>query len=215
MLLNDDVEVVNTGWMDQLVAIAQEADVGAVGAKLLFEDATIQHAGHMLRGREIEHVGLKEPNVPMGNLLNFVDREVSGVTAACLAVRREVWEHLGGFDETLPNNFNDVDFCQRLRAKGYRVVQANSVVLRHFESRTRKPSTEVWEVERILRRLGASSDTKDNFSPEGRPRRNLGEWLRVSAEVWRKEGTRSFMEKASRRVRGSDECASRPAGRTR
>jgi GT2 family glycosyltransferase len=221
VLLNDEVEVLSERWLDQLVAIAQQPDVGAVGAKLLFEDGTIQHAGHAFTGGQILHVGAGEPDGPGEFGMNLVDREVSGVTAACLAQRREVWTRLGGLDEALPNNFNDVDYCQRIRAKGYRIVQANSVILHHFESRTRQPRVHWWETSRIMDRLGTHLSEVDPFTPDRpgllkpnldanlEPVRDFREWVRVTREVVRAEGMGAAALKASRRVTGR---RTRPAG---
>lgn len=206
ILLNDDVEVLTDSWLDQLVAIAQEPDVGAVGAKLLFEDGSIQHAGLMFHAGQFQHVGFHLPDVPGPRGLNIVDREVVGVTAACMVIRKRVWQELGGMDETLPNNFNDVDLCWRLRAKGYRIVQANSVLLHHFESMSRQPHVADWEASRILGRLRDQVHRPDPYTfPEpgeavSPGRRPLREWARVSVEVWRTEGGASFMRKARRRI---------------
>ena len=149
------------------MALAEQEDVGAVGAKLLFEDGTIQHAGHVFADGQIQHVAAGEPDGPGQFGANLIDREVVGVTAACLAQRKSVWEHLGGMDEALPNNFNDVDYCARIRAKGYRIVQANSVVLHHFESKTRTPRVAWWEARRIIGRLGSHLDAPDPYTPKG------------------------------------------------
>ncbi len=206
VLLNDDIEVISERWLDQMVGLAQERDVGAVGAKLLFEDGSIQHAGIMYHGGLFQHVGFHMPNSPGVRSLNFLDREVIGVTAACMALRRDVWDRVGGMDETLPNNFNDVDLCWRLRSKGYRVVQANSVCLYHYESMSRQPTVAEWEAGRILGRLGNEVLGPDPFTfPEpgeavSPGERNAREWLRVSAEVWRTEGPRSFIKKARTRL---------------
>ena len=160
VMLNDDISVVTPNWLDQLVALAQGPDVGAVGAKLLFEDGSIQHAGHRYINGHIGHVGAGRRDGPGYFGENLIDREVVGVTAACLVQRRSVFDHLAGLDETLPGNFNDVDYCLRMRAKGYRIVQANSVVLHHYESRTRKSEVASWEFHRIMARLG--SDLEDD-----------------------------------------------------
>ena len=206
VMLNDDVQVITDRWLEQLVAIAQQEDVGAVGAKLLYADGTLQHGGLRYEGGLIGHIsgGGPEHADPFGT--NLVDREVVGVTAACLAQRRIVWDHLGGLDESLPVSFNDVDYCARMRAKGYRIVQANSVSLFHFESKTRSGGAHEWEVRRILGRLAADLKSEDPYSRRSVPfqdpvqSRSLSEWMRVSREVLATEGLGSFALKASRRV---------------
>lgn len=209
VFLNDDVEVVTERWLDQLVALAQRDGVGAVGAKLVFEDGTIQHAGHVYSHGRAHHVAFRQPDGPGPFAANILDREVAGVTAACMVQRREVWQRVGGFDETLPNNFNDVDYCLRIRARGLRVVQANSVVLRHFESQTRRAKVAAWEAERIQARWAEQLEGEDPYTHEaGRGRnplagRPLGEWWRISRDVVVDEGPRAFAAKARRRLRGA------------
>lgn len=205
VLLNDDIEVISPRWLDHLVAISQEPDVGAVGAKLLFEDGTIQHAGHCFANGQVTHVSLGRPDGTGDFGSNVIDREVVGVTAAVLAQRTEVWEHVGGLDEGFPNNFNDVDYCNRVRSKGYRIVQANSMRLYHFESKTRHAVVADWEARRILDRLGDQLFDDRFTSPEaaevGPGARSLREWVRVSSIVLREEGWESFSGKARRRLR--------------
>ena len=205
VMLNDDISVVTPNWLDQLVALAQGPDVGAVGAKLLFEDGSIQHAGHRYINGHIGHVGAGRRDGPGYFGENLIDREVVGVTAACLAQRRSVFNHLAGLDETLPGNFNDVDYCLRIRAKGYRIVQANSVVLHHYESRTRKSEVASWEFHRIMARLG--SDLEDDpFTSHDDDwdgylqRRTWREWIDHSRDVAMEQGAGEFVRKARRRL---------------
>ncbi|MGV1003192.1 MAG: glycosyltransferase family 2 protein [Candidatus Nanopelagicales bacterium] len=199
VLLNDDVEVISVRWLDQLVALAQYPDVGAVGAKLLFADGKVQHAGHFYRDGAVGHIDLKLKERPGPFAANVMDREVVGVTAACLAQRREVWERVGGMDQTLPNNFNDVDYCWRIRTAGYRIVQANSVRLFHFESQTRVAKVADWEARRIVARLGDQLH-HDPFTPNPAQGRTLAEALRVSHKVIRDEGFAAFGAKARKKL---------------
>jgi GT2 family glycosyltransferase len=134
VFLNDDTEPCDPGWLRSLEEHAQRPEVGAVGAKLLYPDGRIQHAGiavgigdlagHPFRFR-------RQDEAPDET------RNVSAVTAACLMMRRECFDAVGGFDERLPVNSNDVDLCLRLRARGYLVVYTPHAILRHFESQTR------------------------------------------------------------------------------
>jgi GT2 family glycosyltransferase len=137
LILNDDVEVIDRDFLDVMVGLTDQADVGAVGCRLLYADGTLQHAGHVYNGGAyhafIGH-GVDEPG-PNGLLL--IDREVSGVTAACMLVRRDVFDEVGGFSLQFPVNFNDVDFCLKVRRAGYRILYTPHVSLYHFESGTR------------------------------------------------------------------------------
>jgi len=150
-VLNDDLGVITPGWLEHLVALAQEPSVGAVGCVLQFEDGRIQHGGQEFRrGRENKsshvahsYAGTDEQTDPVPELL--IDREVSGVTGACFVQRREVWWEVGGWAESYPGNYNDVDMCLKVRRLGLRVVVSGEVRLHHFESSTRNPIVHGWE----------------------------------------------------------------------
>ena len=140
MLLNNDIEVIHGDWLMQMVRQAVRPDVGAVGALLLYADTTIQHAGvvvglggvagHAYRGWSGNSSGY------FGQLM--LPHSLTAVTAACMAVRHEVYDAIGGFDEqNLAIAFNDVDFCLRLRAAGYRVIWTPRAKLYHHESASR------------------------------------------------------------------------------
>ena len=136
LLLNDDVQALDPGWLDELVALAQRPGVGPVGAKLLYPDGTIQHAGIVtgLFG-VVGHVSRGLPSD--GGWPCDRPRTVSAVTGAALAIRRELYELLGGLDEELAVAFNDVDFCLRAERAGCRTLYTPRAVLVHHESRTR------------------------------------------------------------------------------
>ncbi len=140
VLLNNDVEILEGGWLRELVGHALRPDVGGVGAKLLFPDGTLQHGGvtlaagpivrHVLHGAAGEATGWNEQLA--------VAREFSAVTAACLAMRRSTLEDVGGFDEdAFPTSYNDVDLCLRIADLGYRLVWTPFAVLTHHESASR------------------------------------------------------------------------------
>jgi GT2 family glycosyltransferase len=137
LILNDDVEVIDRDFLDVMTSLTDRDDVAAVGCRLLYADGTLQHAGHVYNDGAyhafIGH-GVDEPG-PSGLLL--VDREVSGVTAACMLVRRSVFDEVGGFSVQFPMNYNDVDFCLKVRRAGYRILYTPHVSLHHFESGTR------------------------------------------------------------------------------
>ena len=140
--VNDDVLVVEPGWLKAMAALASRPDVGAVGAKLFYPDGRIQHAGivlglgpHGVAGHEFR--GAPGPSTGPQNRL-LLDREVSAVTAACMVVDRERFLAVGGFDETaLPVAFNDVDLCLKLAARGWRTLWTAQARLMHLESASR------------------------------------------------------------------------------
>jgi len=139
LLLNDDVEVVTADWLARLLDAAGPG-VGAVGAKLLFEDGTLQHAGHTYRGA-LGHAGFGLPGDTAGrDGILTRRRRVAGVTAACLLVPFAVYDLVGGLCVDLPGNYNDVDLCLKIRAAGLDIVYEPAAVLYHFESRSRVPT---------------------------------------------------------------------------
>lgn len=165
ILLNDDTEVRSSRWVEELVAPLEEPDVGATGAKLFFSDTTLQHAGIAASNGEFRHPyrrSLEETPGKAGMLL--INREVTGVTGACLAIRRDLFLDLGGLCEQLPHSFNDVDFSYKVRASGHRIVALASCELFHFESQTREPVRRPWEMRFVRNRWGAAG--RDAYTPE-------------------------------------------------
>lgn len=139
LFLNNDTEVITADWLEAMLEQAQRQPIGAVGAKLLYPDNTIQHAGVIVglggvAGHSHKYFPADAPGYfyTLQTINNF-----SAVTAACLMVRRAVFDEVGGFDESLAIAFNDVDFCLRLRRTGYRNVYLPHVVLYHHESKSR------------------------------------------------------------------------------
>lgn len=145
VLLNNDTQVISINWMEELLMYAQREDVGAVGAKLYYADKTIQHAGIVIglgahRTAGHTHYRVAKTNLGyMGRLCYAQD--VSAVTGACLMVKRALYEELGGLDEGFAVALNDVDFCLRLREKGYLNVWNPYCELYHFESISRGPDS--------------------------------------------------------------------------
>lgn len=139
LFLNNDTEVINEEWLYEMLQIFEEKNIGAVGAKLLFENNTIQHAGVYIHEHATGgHIyrGLREDTPGYMNRIKIVNN-VSGVTAACLLIKREVFEMVGGFDENLVVAFNDVDLCLKLLDRGYRNVYTPYSQLYHYESMSR------------------------------------------------------------------------------
>jgi GT2 family glycosyltransferase len=164
VLLNDDIEAISDRWVEQLVAPLDEPDVGMTGGKLYFGNGTIQHAGHAYALKQYHHPYIFEPkrvNGEFGELI--LNREVSGVTAACAAIRRDVYFEVGGFTEALPANFNDVDLSYKVRHRGYRIVWVNDVEMYHFESQSRERVVDAWEKEFTVARWGMPD--RDEYLP--------------------------------------------------
>jgi GT2 family glycosyltransferase len=139
VFLNDDVTPLEPGWLTELARHVARTEVGVVGARLLYPSGAIQHAG-MVTGM-MGGVGHSHRDTFGSPYWRWPDltRNISAVTGACLAIRRSLFEELGGMDEEFPVNFNDVDLCLRARARGYEVIYEPSAVLRHDESQTRTP----------------------------------------------------------------------------
>ncbi|MBS7457827.1 glycosyltransferase family 2 protein [Coralloluteibacterium stylophorae] len=162
-LVNNDIEVIEGSWLRTMVAQAVRPEIGAVGAMLYYPDDTIQHAGVVLgMGGVAGHVYTTQPRGSHGQCGRaLLAQEMSAVTAACLVVRREVFEEVGGLDETLSVAFNDIDFCLRIRVAGYRNLWTPYAELYHHESASRgyedtpeKQARFRGEVERMRERWG-------------------------------------------------------------
>lgn len=137
--INNDIEVITPDWLEEMAGFAVRPDVGAVGAMLYYPDNTIQHAGMLLGTFGIAgHVYARQRKGFSGyHGRAQVAQDVSAVTGACLVVRRTLFEAVGGLDEQLPIEFNDVDFCLRLRERGYLNVWTPFAQLYHHESASR------------------------------------------------------------------------------
>ena len=141
MFLNNDTQLINDDCLEELLGPCMREDVGCVGAKLLFSDNTIQHAGVILglgAARTAGHAFYGLPNSEYGYMLRqLAPQDYSAVTAACMMVKKSVFEKVGGFSEDLAVAFNDVDFCLKLRKEGYLVYYNPYAMLYHYESKTR------------------------------------------------------------------------------
>lgn len=152
IFLNDDMEVLSPDWIDTLVAMTEDPTVGAVGPLLLFDNFTVQSAGHHAIGPAHFARGLSPKSPAAGGWPLVLNREVSGLTGACMAVRREVFYQVGGFSEQLPLNYNDVDFGYKIQSEGLRLLWTPDAALFHFESKSRETRVSAEEKE-LLRRL--------------------------------------------------------------
>lgn len=138
IFLNDDIQIITDNWIENMLQYAQQKDVGGVGVMLLYPDNSIQHAGDFITENGTgDHCfnGMDSRSFEINGLAQVV-REVSAVTGACMMVRRDVFEEVGGFDENL-RNFDDYDFCLRLRESGYKLIYTPYSKLYHYESPTR------------------------------------------------------------------------------
>jgi GT2 family glycosyltransferase len=148
LFLNNDTEVVSPSWLEEMLAVAQLPSTGAVGAKLLFENGKIQHAG--IVGLSSKVAGNAGMNLPEYSLQYYAylqtTHEVLAVTGACLMIKRSKFLEAGRFNEVdVPNGFGDVDFCLKLRKKNLANVYVPHAVLLHKESTSRKLGFEVYE----------------------------------------------------------------------
>jgi len=175
LFLNDDIELLSPGWDNALVAALSEPEIGAVGARLLYPDMTVQHAGILFGtgdGRPV-HEGRGAPFDDPGPENRLVTRRrVSAVTGAFLATTRDWLGRTGGFDEELPLACNDLDFCLRVRAAGGTVLYEPAIEAIHHEGATRgrtaTPDQAAWddaEWHHLLRRWGAALGHDPGISP--------------------------------------------------
>ena len=139
LLLNNDVEVINGDWLSQMLGYCQREEVGIVGARLYYEDDTIQHAGVVIGfGGIAGHtfVTLDEDS-DLYQSRTKVACDYSAVTAACLMTKKKIYEEVGGLEEAFKVAFNDIDFCLKVRATGKLVVYNANAKLHHYESKSR------------------------------------------------------------------------------
>jgi GT2 family glycosyltransferase len=165
VFLNNDIEARHDGWLSTLCAQARRPSVGAVGARLLYPDGRLQHcgaviglggaAGHTLVGLAPEHTGYLH--------MAAVTRECAAVTGACLATRRETFESLSGFDESLGVDLNDVDYCLRVQLRGWRVLVDPNVELTHHESPSRGTAGDTKDISHFIDRWEQSIRAGDPY----------------------------------------------------
>ena len=152
--VNNDIEVTESDWLDELVVHARREEVGAVGARLWYPDGTLQHGGVVLGlGGVAGHAHHRIPRGHPGYFNRaFLQGECAAVTAACMVVRKEVFERLGGFNETdVAVNFNDVDLCLRLQEIGLKIIWTPYANLLHHESLSRGSRVSVEQQGRFVR----------------------------------------------------------------
>ncbi|RHD56449.1 glycosyltransferase family 2 protein [Collinsella intestinalis] len=142
LLLNNDTEIISSNWIETMLGICSQPDVGAVGVKLLYPDDTIQHAGVTVTGGVAGHLGHNLPKNDWGYFaLLDAQRELSAVTAACMMTKRSTFRQVNGFTEELKVAFNDIDYCLKIRELGQKVIYTPEVELYHYESISRGQDT--------------------------------------------------------------------------
>jgi GT2 family glycosyltransferase len=138
LFLDDDTEIITPDWLERLLAYSQQPEIGAVGARLHFPDGRLQHAGVTVLDGTPGHPFYGERESHSGYFYSsLVPRNYSAVTGACLMTPTEVFHELGGFDEDFAVNFNDIDYCLRVRASGRRIVCNPYARLIHYETATK------------------------------------------------------------------------------
>lgn len=139
LLLNNDIEILTPSWIEEMLMFCQRKDVGAVGAKLYYPDDTIQHAGVIIGlGGVAGHSHKYFPREHCGYAYRLtIAQNMSCCTAACLLVKKSVFDEVGGFDEKFAVAFNDVDLCMKIRDKDYLIVFTPYAEMYHYESKSR------------------------------------------------------------------------------
>ena len=162
IFLNDDTEVITPNWLERLTMLAHAEGAGAVGARLLFPNGTLQHCGVYARIDGVAHryYGQLQPR----DLASHSIVNVSAVTGACLAITTERFYEVGAFTEVLPLCFNDVDLCFKLLYAGYNNILDGGTTLTHYESISRDPTVQPFEVEFLRARWSMllANDPYDN-----------------------------------------------------
>jgi GT2 family glycosyltransferase len=164
LLLNDDIEVATPNWIERMVMYSGMEEIGAVGGKLLLQDGRLQHVGVRFQNGLPGHPywGFRGDFRGYANLVRIAGNCLA-VTAACLMTRRELFEQLGGLSDRFPVNYNDVDYCLRLRQLGKRTVYDPDLEMLHFESSSRSSDVEEWE-KRLFKEMWLPFTAPDPYS---------------------------------------------------
>ena len=139
LFMNDDIEVITPDWMECMLQLCQRKGVGVVGAKLHYENESLQHVGVAFWNGLPDHIHRAFPGTHPGHFFSSVaNRNYLAVTGAVLMTKHELFETVGGFDEQFPINYNDIDYCLKMFSKGFRIVFAAGARLFHYESVSRE-----------------------------------------------------------------------------
>lgn len=164
LLLNDDTELIEPRALERMVGVLTDPTIGAVGAKLLFEDGRVQHLGIAVNDAwEPDHPFIYTPDDGAHFGMGVLDMDWIAVTGACLLTPRDLFVELGGFTPELPLNYNDVDYCLKVRHHGLRVVGTPFARWHHYESSSRTPHLEEFERE-YMRRTWSAALYRDPYT---------------------------------------------------
>ena len=175
MQLNNDTELITPDWLEKMVGYCQREDVGAVGVALFYPDDTYQHAGTIVGlGGVAAHRFLNLKRAHHGYFgKESIIEDLSAVTAACLLTKKSIYEEVGYMNEKLQVAFNDVDFCLRIREKGYLIIYNPFVQLKHYESKTRGLEDSPEKMKRFLGEIDEFKKTWGDFLAKGDPYYNI------------------------------------------
>ena len=182
LFMNNDIELIAKNFVEEMLGFAQREDVGIVGARLLYEDDTIQHAGVVIGfGGIAGHtfIGLHKSENSYFNRA-MCAQDYSAVTAACMMSKRSVFDAVGGFTEELAVAFNDIDYCMKVRKLGKLVVYAPYAVLHHYESKSRGLEDTPEKVARFNREIATFAKRWPEILKNGDPYYNPNLTLRKS-----------------------------------
>jgi len=171
LFLNNDTEIVNEDCLKEMLSICMREDVGAVGARLYYEDGTIQHAGVIVGlGGIAGHAFVGFPHDSLGYFGRIqMTQNYSAVTAACVMIKKSIYNQVGGFDERYAVAFNDVDLCMKIREAGYLIVYNPYAELNHYESKSRGYEDTEEKVQRFNSEITLFKNRWNDFLESGDP----------------------------------------------
>jgi GT2 family glycosyltransferase len=166
LLLNDDTEILSSDWIEELLTYLEQDDVAMVGPMLLLADGRIQSAGHFNFEISAVHVAVgHSADIDTYDRIFSVPGERSGLTMACTAIKKSAFNQVGGLCTLFPRAFNDVDFGNKVRILGYRIIWTPRTQVAHYESLSRNPKTERFENKLVLQRWGTECTSHDPYLP--------------------------------------------------
>ncbi len=171
LLLNNDTEVISPDFIEEMLGYCMRQDVGAVGARLFYEDDTIQHAGVIIGiGGIAGHCFIGRPKNHYGYFNRILcAQDYSAVTAACMMVDRKIFEEVHGLNEDFKVAFNDIDLCMKIREKGYLVVYTPFAELHHYESKSRGMENTLDKIDRFNHEIELFQNRWSDILKDGDP----------------------------------------------
>ena len=171
LLLNNDIEVINGTWMEEMLGYCQREDVGIVGARLYYPDDTIQHAGVVIGfGGVAGHTFIGQGRYEFGYFARAMcTQDYSAVTAACLMTKKALFDQVNGLTEELKVAFNDIDYCMKIRSLNKLVVYNPYAELYHYESKSRGLEDTREKIERFNSEIEKFQKKWDRILVEGDP----------------------------------------------